>query len=447
MTWRRLGVPARALAMTALAGSAMTLASCLDLPSDRVWTSTHFRYHTREDDERVCRDILTVLEEHGEVVHAALGMSWDPGEVVDYYKFSDLDDFNDNASCGGGAACTDGQSVRSPGGFDRHELIHAYLAKLGFPPWLMIEGSAVAIACQLNFYPRPTVGWREAFETERTSSVVYGSGGWLVSRLLATRDPALFVRLYETVPNDADADEFAGVFQYIYGESLDDVWNETVAAEGGTVFCPWECSRPAIPLDGSGAVLDGVCGQAWGSRTFSVGAATDIVWSGAEDVTFDVRSCDRAESLGAWAGGYNPTPSFTALIPTSAGNHFIEYDASSVGDGVTLSARASEAPFVTTDCASAPPLMVDPTSAFVQVFFPPSDVATAIHLALAGPQSMSWEATRAAEQSAVSLCGACASTPGSCVPLSTEAPDVTLGPDSVLVAQPGPGALVSFRKP
>jgi hypothetical protein len=427
-----------------LFGAAAVPTSCIDLPSDRVWTSAHFRYHTRATDDDACRDILPLLEAHAEVVHDALGMGWDPGEVIDYYKFDGLADVSDNSGCGE-LACADGATVRSAAGFHPHELVHAYLWKVGFPPWLLIEGTATAVACEVPAYPRPTIGWRDAFEADRHSWELYGAGGWLVSRLLATRDPRLFVRLYGSLSNDADADTFAAVFQHIYGERLDDVWDETVAAEGGTVFCPWECSRPPISLDGTPTTLDAVCGQVLDAKTFSLDAGADIVWSGAGDITFDIRSCDRVESLGDWAGGYGADPSFTALVPVSAGTHFVHYFASAPGTEASLSGLMAEQPLITSDCATGPVVMIETAS--VQVYFPPSDSALSVRLSSNPARSMSWVPPLQKDPSEVAMCGACGSLPDSCAPLSSDASGVTIGAESVLTAQPGAGAFAIFRQP
>lgn len=424
--------------------AAALIASCVDLPSDQVWTSTHFRYHTRSTEHRACPDLLAHLESHAAVVHAALGIDWDPGEVVDYYKFDGIDDFDAHAGCGDGAACADGPSVRAASAFEAHELVHAYLAKVGKPPWLLLEGAAVAVSCQLAFsYPRPVVDWRTAFDADRDSTL-YGAGGWLASRLLATRDPALFLRLYAEVPHDADADAFAAAFARIYGEALDDVWKETVGAEDGSVFCPWECSRPGLPVDGSAVTLEVVCGEGFAARTLDVGADTDWVGTGVGPSSFDVRSCDRVAALGGWAGG---SPAFTAFVPLRAGRHFVAYAAPPDGEVATLSLRPADAPVVTTDCAAASVATVAPTASPIQVYFPRSEAVTSIRLSVGATRMMAWAPAWAAEQSALRLCPTCDAAPSACVPLTAETSAVTLGPESVLVAEPGPGALASFRAP
>jgi hypothetical protein len=60
-----------------------------DLPKDRLWESTHFRYHTRTNDPEPCEAVIVQLERHFELLQGYLGFSWPNGRKVDYYKFLD----------------------------------------------------------------------------------------------------------------------------------------------------------------------------------------------------------------------------------------------------------------------------------------------------------------------------------------------------------------------
>src|SRR5262245_19815458 len=150
-----------------------------DLP-ERMWRSENVRYFSREGDGEVCPAILGQLEEHGQVIAKRLGID---RTIVSYYKFVGLNDFAANADCGAGAAgCAPNSSGRSPASFDRHELIHAYLAPYGRPPWLLTEGAAVALSCQ--GYPRPSGSWRDYYDAPHPSTALYSAGGWLVGYVL-----------------------------------------------------------------------------------------------------------------------------------------------------------------------------------------------------------------------------------------------------------------------
>src|SRR5204863_6949948 len=158
-----------------IAAGLPSLACGPNLP-DRMWRSDNVRYFSRAGDDGICPAIVDELEEHGAVIADALRIA---RTEVSYYKFGSLDDFAANADCGSGvAACAPNATVRSPAGFDRHELIHAYLSPYGRPPWLIAEGAAVTLSCQ--HYPRPTGSWRDAYAADHASLSLYGAGGWLV---------------------------------------------------------------------------------------------------------------------------------------------------------------------------------------------------------------------------------------------------------------------------
>ena len=148
--------------------------------------------------------------------------------------------------------------------FNPHELVHAYLRDTGFPPALLLEGAAVALSCASWRRPQPAVSWREAYGLSTSgprANEVYNAGGWLAGYLLATRGTRAFVDLYRDAGDGQSAAEFAATFTRIYGESLDDVWTEMIAAGRPPAFCPWECSRPQAPLDGVTPVAsDAACG-------------------------------------------------------------------------------------------------------------------------------------------------------------------------------------------
>jgi hypothetical protein len=190
-----------------------------DLP-DRLWRSENVRYFSRAADTDVCPAILGQLEEHGQVIADLLGLQ---RTTVSYYKFDGLDDFESHAECGAGAsACAPNSTVRSPAGFDRHELIHTYLAPYGRPPWLLAEGAAVALSCQR--YPRPTGSWRDAYAAPHSSNELYGAGGWLVGYMLRMFRAMRFMEFYQSLASNATADQFAEAFKNHYGMPLDDVW-------------------------------------------------------------------------------------------------------------------------------------------------------------------------------------------------------------------------------
>lgn len=234
------------------------------LPTVVLAESEHFVYYARAGEKTVCPDISSALEEHFHLLAAVVPFPWPAGQRVEYFKFADDEDRRANSACDEAVACSRGASVQTAIPFHQHELIHAYLSAAGFPPWILIEGAAVALACQGAIHPRPKLSWREAMKLDRSgarSGELYGAGGWLVGHLLR-RFPAMqFVQLYSSVPHEADADELSRRFEVIYQRPLEEVWAEMIAEPSRPVLCPWECSRPAMAMDGETPLASAaVCG-------------------------------------------------------------------------------------------------------------------------------------------------------------------------------------------
>jgi hypothetical protein len=207
-----------------------------DLP-DRLTRSAHVRYFTRAADDDVCPALLDELEEHGQVIADRLGIE---RTVVTYYKYLSTTDYDANADCGPDAsACARNATVNSTVAFDRHELVHAYLASYGSPPRLFMEGAAVALSCER--YPRPQGSWRDALKADRLSPKLYGAGGWLVGYMMRMFRKTWFVNLYGSLQINATEDQIATVFQSIYHMSLDDVWTAAINEKQA----PWRASGSA----------------------------------------------------------------------------------------------------------------------------------------------------------------------------------------------------------
>src|SRR5262245_56231939 len=298
-----------------------------DLP-DQLTRSEHVRYFTRAGDDDVCPALLDQLEEHGQVIADRLGIE---RPLIAYYKYATA---ADNAACGPGAsACARNATVNSTVAFDRHELIHAYLAPYGAPPRLFMEGAAVALSCE--HYPRPEGSWRDALTADRLSPDLYGAGGWLAGYLMRMFRKTWFVNLYGSLQINATEKEIDDVFESIYGMPLDDVWAAAIGGKQEPVVCPWECSRPAIPADASPHELAAACGAGATQRTVDVPGGGITRWLLEGGASVSVRSCDGFDSP------LLPITSNTArgalLAPLTTGTYIVD---ASISDGyrsVTLS--------------------------------------------------------------------------------------------------------------
>jgi hypothetical protein len=340
-----------------------------DLP-DRLIRSEHVRYFSRPGDRYVCPALLDVVEEHGQVIAERLGIE---RTVVTYYKYGGIDDFDANAECGrGAAACAPNATVRSPGAFDRHELVHAYLASYGRPPPLFIEGAAVALSC--DHYARPTGSWRDALTYDRLSSQFYGAGGWLVGYLLRMFRKTWFVNLYGGLQENATADEIAKVFEDIYGLSLDGVWAAAIGGPQEPMSCPWECGRPAFAADGQPHPLAGPC-DSGGTLQLTVAVPGEGVtrWLLDGFAEVSVQSCNGYDSPLLGVAGTTSGGTAAMLAPLAADTYFINANVP-VGAPVPLAVDTNALPALSSyDCASAP-VVPDDISRYsnLTLFFPSS---------------------------------------------------------------------------
>jgi hypothetical protein len=400
--------------------AAASLAGCgggPNLPGDRTWESDQFVYKTRTGETNACPDAPTILQEHFSVMQQALGFSWPAGTKVTYYKFIDDDDLRKNSECGDAVGCTNGTAVETASTIDGHELVHAYLWPTGFPPWLLVEGAAVALSCQMAAYPRPTVSWQEAFQADRMGGGLRGPGSWLTGFLLRSRPVPSFLQLYGRAPHGASPAAFAVLFEEIYGESLDDVWAQVTALEQPPVICPWECSRPAVPVDGLEAIAPTrVCGTGLG-QTFVLDSESELVASVSGSGGFGIGGC---------GDGSTPPPSFWFADGGASFGHYVlragTYFFVPPADGATLTMTARSGGTWVTSACTAP---VTPP--------PWADLEGSLHLAIPRGTwrlALSWTTARlvtayppfASSAPDAVICPSCDSPPTVCAPASADQP-------------------------
>jgi hypothetical protein len=402
-----------------------SLSACgddLNLPSGRDWQSAHFDYKTRDADSSICPDVLGPLEDHFAVLQSYLGFDWPAGARVTYYKFIDSADFSANAVCGAGAGgCAAGPSVRSTEGLDTHELVHAYLSGTGDPPPVLVEGVAVVLACNADSYtsPKPTQTWDQLAGVAYSASdtvTVYATGAWLVGYLLDAFDPHQFLALYRALPHNADAAAMDAAVQSIYGQSLAAIWTAALSESQPRNSCPWQCSRPAIALDGTAFDTSaGVCGVD-DERVFTMPSAAAISFL-AKGAPFTLGPCGQSNPPrdilnGGLAAGLQ------AFYELPAGSYYLQYspapgtmtpigDASAVLNSVCTSA---------TDVArlTAPTVFVAVPSSSADWFLPlPAPLAD-------GKPPLTQSLLTA---TTASICGSCDAT--SCTEASKAAPWAT----------------------
>jgi hypothetical protein len=331
-----------------------------DLPPVQ-WQSAHFRYAARADDPIACAGALATLEEHWAFWHERLGLP-DPGApAVQYLKFRDSHDLRNGDCPGWAAACTTGTSVRTTDLFDKHELIHAYLAETMAPPVpLFAEGAAVAFSCDAGDYGTggTPLDWRQVLDPPDDSTdwlSLYPLSGQLVSYLYSRFGPAAFIRFYADIGSLAGETAIADAFLAAFGETLDDAW---AAATSTSPLCLalWECSRPEVALDGAPHAATDVCGWNLVPRTLHMAAAGNIAATvrGAAANFGLMPACGDAAAPGAlplWPGG-----DFSLLAELPAGTYL-------VWGGGEVAAAPLAARAVGTACADLSPYPVPPEPA------------------------------------------------------------------------------------
>jgi hypothetical protein len=296
-----------------------------DLPDDVVWESAHFRYHTRAEDTSACSSVLEELERHFATMQEYLGFQWSGTHKVEYYKFSDVDDFRRNSGCPAGAGgCARGSSVLTPNVLHPHELIHAYLAPLGLAPAFFVEGIATVLDCDHAWAidPRP---FEEVVALPYGNDRVHVEGPWFAGYLLHEFGPERYLSLYARLDYTASLAKIGTVFEETYGEPLAAIW-EAAKASSRRVRCNhlWACGLPSTPLDGEPRTLRRACDGTDVFRTFELDAPRDLLLAPAGHFLFAPLSCD--EELPYAIGGDAPQgdmTTLTSIAPVSPGRYFV----------------------------------------------------------------------------------------------------------------------------
>jgi hypothetical protein len=224
-----------------IALSSLTLGCSEDEePWGPAWTSSHFVYRARPDDEMACASILEPLEAHA----ALLSEFYDDFSLlypVEYFKYRDEADLKSESPCYPEmAACAYGLTIHSVENLHEHELIHAYESWGGAPP-LLSEGLAVALSCDSRWAPfSDQPDWRDLLDPSSVLSTDgYLSAGAFVTRLIEEHGISnlrLFSR--DSAGSPTDPDHVARAFEATYGYDLDSAWKEY----------DWHSTKPCIPI-------------------------------------------------------------------------------------------------------------------------------------------------------------------------------------------------------
>ena len=373
-----------------LAGACSLLLACSadftpDLPRDLAWTSPHFEYHARSVDSDICGELLGTLEQHFQFIQDLLGFAWPVGRTIDYYKFSDSQDFTTNAPCPHGAGgCSDG-SVYSYAPFEQHELVHAYLWPLGLPPPVIAEGAAVGLSCSPGIPEIPTLSLRDALSVgiALDDVRVYETGGRLVRFLLDNYGGSAFLQFYAGLHRGATFEQLDQLARSIFGASADDLWAATLATHASCPQ-PFDCSRSALPSDGTTVQVAPVCGLKSDVRPFTVPADGNVAITAPAGTQLE--SCDPIPFSSELATTYSGGAPQIGLLQLAAGHYRVDFPTGPATVGVAAPAR----PWAGPECSTLQPFVVGASEyPALAIALPTGAQAWMLKLRFGGPHLLS----------------------------------------------------------
>lgn len=428
-------------------------------PDAVVFSSPHFRLHARAGDQSVCQDTTTALEEHLQALSGEGRLGGGPSGVVDYYKLPSAAAVQALGTCAPGAtACAPGETVISNEPVDRHELVHAYLASLGTPPALFVEGVAKVFSCD----PRPLTPAREAVVRAFTAADLarwptgtpdlherYIAASWLVRELIDRFGMEKLRVLYASTPATGDPARIDGALRSAYGVSLEHAWEQARAAmrPGGPCLRPDACSSP-----GTATISDWIvkhrCGIPDEHRPLQV-AGGPIRVSLRGGGALRLGSCDgHGATPDRLVGGFIGEGGGTLVTVLAPQRYFLQHTGTPLVSTATVSAEPLGPVVARGPCdAAVPAIDVPAQPAEFQVAVPADGERWWARLTLTRPAQVS----RALAADRLWICSACAAAPdASCREIGAE-PDQTAIPagDHVmwLRGHPDPQrfALAAFR--
>lgn len=398
-----------------------------DLPSDVVWRSGHFAYHTRTGEQFACEGLMATLEQHLSSIQASLGLDWPAGRTIDYYKFTTQEDFATHSPCPvGSAACTDRTRVYAYQPFEQHELVHAYFWHLGLPPPVIVEGTAVALVCKQAIPERPSLSLADAMRVRDAlaDQRVYDTGARLVRYLLDGYGAEPFLRFYPQLGLTASLGDLDRVLRSVYGLGAEEIWAATLAAPA---HCPpvFACSRDSLPLDGTSTEIVPVCGLYTDARSVALGADGEIAISG--PASLSVGSCDAGAFSTLRLSGADIAGRQLCLVPLPQGRYYLEVRAT---EATTLQALSAETAWAGVDCSALQPLRVpDAQPPDVRVVVPPETPEWVVKLRFETARELSVRWPAATE---LSICSDCSQEHCQALQSSWRRWDVTWQGDYVL---------------
>lgn len=225
-------------------------------PKERQLVSNGFRYVAREDDA-IEPELLTHMGEHRRAIERYLRL--DPQAVgeVSYHKFRDPKDLHKRGHCSpASAACYYRKwGVEASTAFERHELIHAYVAHWGDSHRLLEEGLADALSCDEYLPQKVDVTVEDAFSRRAWLSLdeayvkrLYAAGARFTASLVRHYGPDRFREFYARTLPSYEYEQAQAAFADVFGANLADAWQRAHQTDVVDAAClrAFECSLPDV---------------------------------------------------------------------------------------------------------------------------------------------------------------------------------------------------------
>ena len=362
--------------------------------AEQTWSSAHFVYHAKPDDDSVDATVVTALEAHAAVMASQwLGLASNRWGPIDYFKYHSESELVAAGSPCGDRPCTtlfeSGRvEIHTPLAIDEHEMTHGYVIGSTCAPALFREGLAVSASCDpaneplyLTAARRPPwldQSWRDLGDFSGPAPTAYQPAGALVTWIIDQWGIAAFLAFYRSLRCNMSNDDLAAAFSADYGQSLDDVWNAMIAAPRRRMCAfTWGCAE--TEASGALSLSNALAGYRVAAPIGASGAIVAATYTPTAEPPA-IRACAPNAALPGFDGHWPIEPDAwfpVALLPSSADDVIALPDVrGTAGDprvrlDAAVTPLAANAVVADGACANAAPLIVGDQRATV-LFWPHS---------------------------------------------------------------------------
>lgn len=274
--------------------------------------------------------------------------------------------------CVSQGGCAIGSEVVVRDRVNQHEIVHAVLSPLGRPNPLLEEGLATAFGLQDNPYDYSDVAWRDLLHLipgDEKFWQTYKAGAKLLASLFEEHGPEPVVEFYRRATWGQSSENFAALFEELFGEDLDAAWERTQSLPSWSVCAGIE---PNVNLKGGEALTSD-------SQCAGYGPPLQHAWKLEEDTPLAISSTYQTLLFGSckldqappYPGLFNTDDQLIVEVATWPAGF---YYANGRGNG-NNSLRMQRGRFLGSRCSDVEPLPLDTAPASLGIsmipFVPP----------------------------------------------------------------------------